>query len=319
MELYEKILIIVVLVVFIFLILNIILGYIGYINAFKKIECRNLYTIPSNSFYFPYQRELIKGLEWYNTVEKEEIYIINNRGLKLFGKLTKQNKLEKPNIIIFFHGWHSSGENDISCFGIPKLYKEGYDFLIVDQVAHGKSEGNITTVGILEQEDVLLWVDKINDIYNNNCNIILSGMSMGANMVMLSSNKHMNNVKAIIENCGFTNTFDELKYISNKKYKIPDFTFWFVYMMAKIKSGLDLKKYDARDSLKESLYPVLFIHGKKDQTVPYKMAIELYNSCSKEKELLLVEDAIHLVSSIVEPTKFNEVIISFLNKYLKDS
>ena len=35
---------------------------------------------------------------------------------------------------------------------------------------------------------------------------------------------------------------------------------------------------------------------------------------SKEKELLLVEDAIHLVSSVVEPAKFNEVIISFLNK-----
>lgn len=319
MEWYYILLIVLVSLIVLFLLANILLGYVGYKNAFKKIDVRDAYTIPKKSFYYPFKEEFIRGIEWYNTIKKEDIYITNNRNLKLRGRLTKQSIKEKPTVIIFFHGWNSIGDNDINCFGVPLLYKEGYDLLIIDQVAHGKSEGNMSTVGILEQEDVLLWVDKVNEIYNDNCNIVLSGMSMGANMVMLSANKPMKNVKAIIENCGFTNAYDELKYISTSKYKIPGFTFSFVSMMIKLNTGLCLKKFDARHNLKESLYPVLFIHGKIDQTVPYQMAIDLYNSCGKDKEILLVEDAIHLVAGIVDVESFNNITLSFLNKHLKDS
>ncbi len=319
MEWYHILLIILLLLIVLFLLFTIIIGYIAYKNIFIKIKIKNIYTLSTSNKYYPYQREFIQGLEWYNTIEKEKIYITNSRGLKLVGKLTQQNRKEKPNVVIFFHGWNNSGENEIGCAGIPLLYKEGYDILIVDQVAHGESEGNISTMGIFEQTDVLLWVDKINEIYNNNCNIILSGMSMGANMVMLVSNKKMNNVKAIIENCGFTSVYDVLKYASKSKYNINDFTFAFVNIFFMIKTKLSLKKFDARKTLNNSLYPVLFIHGKNDNTVPYQMAIDLYNSCANKKEILIVEEAIHLTSRFNKQDKFDEVMLSFLNKYLKDS
>ena len=319
MEWYHILLIIFSSLTIIFVLFNIIVGYVGYKNIFKRVNNKNLYTMSSKSQYYPYQQKFIQGIEWYNTIEKEKIYITNDKGLKLVGKLTKQNITKKPNIVIFFHGWHDSGENEISCAGIPLLYKEGYDILIVDQATHGESEGENTTIGILEQTDVLLWVDKINEIYSHNCNIILSGMSMGANMVMLASNKNMDNVKGIIENCGFTNVYDVLKYAAKSKYNINGFTFSFVSMFFKIKTGLCLKEFDARKSLNNSLYPVLFIHGKSDPTVPYQMAIDLYNSCNNHKEIFLVEEAIHLTSRFIEQDKFDEVMLLFLNKYLKDS
>lgn len=319
MEWYHILLIVLLSLVALLLLFNIIIGYIGYKNTFKKVKPKNIYTMSSKSKYYPYQQKFIQGIEWYNTIEKEKIYVTNDRGLKLVGKLTKQNRKEKPNIVVFFHGWHDSGENEISCAGIPLLYKEGYDILIVDQVSHGESEGNIITIGVLEQTDVLLWVKKINEIYNNNCNIILSGMSMGANMVMLASNKEMNNVRAIIENCGFTNAYDVLKYASKSKYNISGFTFAFINIFFIIKTKLSLKKFDARKTLNNSLYPVLFIHGKSDPTVPYQMAIDLYNSCTNKKEILIVEEAIHLTSRLTRQDKFDEVMLSFLNKYLKDS
>ena len=319
MEWYHILLIILLLLIVLFLLFTIIIGYIAYKNIFIKIKIKNIYTLSTSNKYYPYQREFIQGLEWYNTIEKEKIYITNSRGLKLVGKLTQQNRKEKPNVVIFFHGWNNSGENEIGCAGIPLLYKDGYDILIVDQVAHGESEGNMSTMGILEQNDILLWVDKVNEIYQNNCNIILSGMSMGANMVMLVSNKKMNNVKAIIENCGFTSAYDVLKYVSKTKYNINALLFFFINFFFTIKTGLNFKKFDARKTLKNSLYPVLFIHGKKDNTVPYQMAIDLYNSCANKKEILIVEEAIHLTSRFNKQDKFDEVMLSFLNKYLKDS
>jgi hypothetical protein len=49
------------------------------------------------------------------------------------------------------------------------------------------------------------------------------------------------------------------------------------------------------------------------------MVIDLYNSCANKKEILIVEEAIHLTSRFNEQDKFDEVMLSFLNKYLKDS
>jgi fermentation-respiration switch protein FrsA (DUF1100 family) len=129
----------------------------------------------------------------------------------------------------------------------------------------------------------------------------------------------MNNVKAIIENCGFTSVYDVLKYVSKTKYNINALLFFFINFFFKIKTGLNFKKFDARKTLNNSLYPVLFIHGKSDSTVPYQMAIDLYNSCNNHKEIFLVEEAIHLTSRFIEQDKFDEVMLLFLNKYLKDS
>ena len=319
MEWYDIVLIVLLTFIVVSIISNVFIGYGASKRIFNKVEIKNIYKLSNKSLYYKYQPKLIQGIEWYNTIQKKEIYIINNRNIKLFGKLTKQNTKEKPNGIIFFHGWNDSGENEISCFGIPLLYKEGYDILIVDEEAHGKSEGDKSTIGLLEHKDVLLWVDKVNEIYNNNCNIILSGLSMGANMVMLSADKPMKNVKAIIENCGFTNLYEELKFLFISKTKISILIIGFVNFFIKLKYKVSLKHFDARKTLENSLYPVLFIHGKKDQIVPYKMVYELYNKCKTEKEILVVDEAVHLVSSIVNEKEFNKLMLNFLNKHLRDS
>ena len=47
-----------------------------------------------------------------------------------------------------------------------------------------------------------------------------------------------------------------------------------------------------------SQYPILFIHGRKDEVVPFSMSKENYYACSSNKELVIVENAHHALSSV---------------------
>ena len=119
-----------------------------------------------------------------------------------------------------------------------KFYNMGFNILAVDLRTHGESEGKIYSLGYLERLDVLAWIKFINDNYNDS-KIILYGISMGANAIMMSSAEDLpNNVKAIIEDAGFSNAYEQLKARVDLAYK---FSFIPIVeltsLMAKIRLG----------------------------------------------------------------------------------
>lgn len=59
---------------------------------------------------------------------------------------------------------------------------------MVDERAHGKSEGKVITFGIRERCDCKLWAEYAVKRYGENKDIFLAGVSMGAASVMMASN-----------------------------------------------------------------------------------------------------------------------------------
>ena len=110
---------------------------------------------------------------------------------------------------------------------------------------------------------------------------------MGAATVMIASSLDNlpQNVKVIIEDCGYTTALEQFKYQLKKLFNMPSFPILNIAnLMVKIKSGYFLNDASPIEAVKEAKVPIMFIHGDDDKFVPFYMLDELYEACSSEKQ-----------------------------------
>ncbi len=295
------------------LLLTVIIGLIGY----KLIYQRNkkpydLLTNDAGPFSFP--PETKKKCAEFRNMLHEEIYITNKRGIKLYGELRKtEHKFnDVPTVILFAHGHKSAGNNDIAIFYNFPL--KNYDLLTIDHEGGGKSGGKHSGFGIYEQEDIRLWVEELNRIYNHKVNIFLHGVSMGCNSVLLTADKTMENVKGIIADCGFISTYRIVRHM----VKLNTLAFM-VCLFNSLVIKRNIFKYSTLKVLKHSLYPILFIHGKADNYVPTYMSIMNNKVCTSKHKLVLVDNANHAMSYITNPVLYETEYNSFIKNTLQGS
>ena len=141
---------------------------------------------------------------------------------------------------------------------------------------------------------------------------------MGAATVSMTSGENLpSNVKAIIADCGYTSVWEQFSYQLNLLFSLPDFPVMNASsVVTKVKAGYTLKEASALKQVAKSKTPILFIHGDKDDFVPYSMMDELYNATSSEKEKLTVEGAGHAKASEVNPELYWSTIEKFINRYV---
>lgn len=249
-----------------------------------------------------------KEKQWLKEQELEKVVIDSFDGLKLAGKLFLA---EKPTnrIVLTVHGYTSSSENDFA--GLCRFYHEmGYHILMVDDRAHGESEGEYIGFGCLDYKDCIEWIEYLNQRFGEMCHILLHGISMGATTVLLTSNQMLpKSVKGIVSDCAFTSAWDVFKHILKRDYHLPAFPI--MHLTNKIcekKAGYSFREYSTLDAVKDAKVPILFIHGKKDDFVPVKMGKENYNNCTTQKELLLVEGAGHAASYYTDTRGYKQAV-----------
>lgn len=247
--------------------------------------------------------------KWYSE-NGEDVYIMSD-SLRLHGKLFK-NPGTKYALVC--HGYTSKAKH-MAGF-VNKFHSLGYNVLAVDARAHGDSEGTKIGMGWVERFDVIEWIKYIISL-EPDAQIILHGVSMGASTVLMASGEELpKNVKAIIADCGYTSEWDEFRQEADVLH-IP----WFPVLNAssaisKVRDGYDFKQASAVEQVKKSSIPTLFIHGSKDELVPYGMLNELYSAANCEKEILTIQGAGHALSSSVAPELYWNTVETFLKKHL---
>ena len=250
---------------------------------------------------------------WATASQVKTLTITSDDGLKLKARWFQKNGSHKW--VIAVHGYHSD-------MGAMEPYaqwynEQGFQVLTPDLRAHGTSEGDYIGMGWLDRKDILLWIDTILK-EDAQAQIVLHGVSMGAATVMMTSGETLpDNVKAIVEDCGYTSVWDIFSSEMKVRFGLPDFPLMNVSsMMSSFKAGYDWKEASALEQVKKSRTPMLFIHGDQDDFVPTDMVYPLYEAAAGEKQLLVVKGAGHAKARETDSDLYWRTVRSFLSSYV---
>lgn len=257
------------------------------------------------------ERQINEGKQHWQTKMTEEI-TLTSKGDQLVAKVFENNP-ESTQWVIGVHGYRSNGERDMA-YMTKKLNECGYNVLIPDLRAHGKSGGNVIGMGWLDRLDVELWVEWLIETHPD-CAIVLFGGSMGAATVMMASGDSLPpQVKGIVSDCGYTSVRAQFEEMLTGAIKLPSFPIMtFANLFAKAKVGYSLNEASSVKQLEKNTLPVLFIHGTEDKFVPYAMMEVNKAATQGYVETLTIPKAPHLSSWIYDETLYLETLTRFLN------
>ncbi|MEW9078800.1 alpha/beta hydrolase [Terrisporobacter glycolicus] len=259
--------------------------------------------------------EIKEDVNWLiNDSNYNDKYINSFDNLKLHSYEIK-NKIKTNKWAIVVHGYTSEGETVSS--KAKHFYDMGYNVLVPDLRAHGKSEGDYIGMGWDDRLDIINWINIIVKD-NPNSEIILHGTSMGAATVLSTSGESLpSNIKAIIADCGYTSVWDEFTYQLKALFDLPSFPVMNLSNIVTIvKTGYSLKEASPIKQVAKSKTPILYIHGDKDDFVPYYMMDQLYNATSSQKSKLTIKNAAHGKAALVNPNLYWNTVSDFLDKYI---
>lgn len=239
----------------------------------------------------------------------ERVSIRSRDGLLLTGRyyhIADGNRLE-----ILFHGWRSNALRD-ACGGAKIARDVGFNQLIVDQRAHGDSEGKTITFGIKEKYDCLDWVNYAVERFGDDVQILLGGVSMGAATVLMASALPLpKNVKAITADCGYSSPEAIIRKVC-RDMGIPDrLGYPFVCMSARVFGGFSLADGGAVEAVKHACVPIMIMHGEEDDFVPFSMSREIYEACAAPKTYLSVPRAGHGTSYFYDTEGYARAVGEF--------
>ncbi|HIR00112.1 MAG TPA: alpha/beta hydrolase [Candidatus Scybalocola faecavium] len=280
--------------------------------------------------------------DWLDHLPFEELHIKSYDGLRLYGRLylpqgstrsdahsktmdvqasqpcsnTDASSSNKTTIILCIHGYHSDGIGDFAPFA-PFYLKNKYIFCLVDDRAHGQSEGKYIGFGYHDRYDCLAWANELVRRFGNRCEIFLHGISMGAATVLSCCNAKQlpSQVKGIISDCAFSSGWEQVAHVMKSRLHLPAFPLLSVYnKVCQAMGGYNLKDISPVDCVKDSKVPILFIHGDEDHFVPTSMVYRLYHACKGHKQLLIVRGAAHAMSYLVDPKAYQQAFKDFIKR-----
>lgn len=262
---------------------------------------------------YKYRDQMQLGVDWYENQPKTELHITSRDKLPLAAELIEA---EKPiGLVVAAHGFRSWPAREFALIA-KHLYEQGYTVLYPYMRAHRKSGGKYITFGLKERYDIAAWAKLLSNMYPD-LPLFLYGQSMGGATVIMASGLVLpESTRGIIADSAFHIPADVISSALVHSYKVPTFPLLpAMNVWARIIAGYTLYSHACQEALDKTDLPFLFIHGTKDELVPYEMGLQNYARCHTEKEMLTVEGAAHCASFYADPTRYISYLDGFLKKY----
>ncbi len=214
--------------------------------------------------------------------------------------------------VILFHGYtgHKS-----------KLLEEAYAFLeiglntvLIDFPGSGGSEGNATTIGYHEAEDVLATFEAIEKQYPNQP-IYLYGVSMGSAAILRAEAIHQIKPAGIILECPFASLLETTQN-RFRIMKVPTFPFsQLLVFWGGTQLGYWGFSHNPADYATSVKTPTLLMYGLEDDRVSLEATQSIYDNLSGEKKLRTFEGIGHKLYY----EKYPEEWVSEIKEFMKAS
>ena len=240
----------------------------------------------------------------------EPISIESFDGTRLFGRY--YHLRDDAPLEILFHGYRSHPFRDCSG-GHALARKMGFNTLVVDQRAHGKSDGVTITFGNKERRDCLRWVKYCTERFGSNTPIILSGLSMGAATVLMASDLELpENVACILADSPYSTPSAIIEKVCADLHYPVAICRPFIHLSAMLLGRFRLNGCTAKDSVSRAKVPILLIHGEDDRFVPCSMSREIADCCVSRVEVHTFPDAGHGLCYMTDPLRYEKIVHDFL-------
>ena len=246
----------------------------------------------------------------------KDAYITSWDGLELHG-LEIRAKEESHKYVIICHGYKS---NALNMGGDAIRFREaGYHILAPDARGLGESEGNYIGMGWPERRDVVDWARRIIQ-EDGQARILLYGLSMGAATVMMAAGEEdlPTQVKAVVEDCGYTSVWDQFSKELKGLFGLPPFPLLYTASwICQLQNGWNFQEASALSQVARCTKPMLFIHGDNDDFVPTWMVHKVYAAKPSPKEIWITEGVDHAHSYKLYPDEYTEKVKAFTDKYVR--
>lgn len=216
--------------------------------------------------------------------------------------------------IIMLHGYAGSLDPDLRY--VPHLHSAGFNILMFDFRAHGRSGGLLTSMGALERRDVKAAVKFVK--MRGSDWIGLLGFSMGGRTALISA-PQIPEIRALISDGGplrlSTAVVQEL-HRRKISYPVACILSRMMLIGGSLLSVQNLFKIDPYNAAKDLVnIPVLLINGERDlYTSKYEIE-KVMRDAGPNTELWSVPEAKHRNIEDSRPDEYLQRILAFFTKH----
>lgn len=192
--------------------------------------------------------------------------------------------------VVLCHGYQGSKE---FMYGYLDLFAN-CNILLFDFRAHGKSEGTMTSIGVLESRDVIGAVRYLKETTQQlhpekKIPFIILGVSMGGAAALKAAEIEPNLCDALIVDSVFCTLRTVMAQVFSLKTGLPHFPFFAVITrLFNYFLGCDLDTMSLIQSVQKITAPILFIHSCNDSFIEPKHCLTLYSHTSSERTKLWI-------------------------------
>lgn len=254
---------------------------------------------------------------------EEKVFYESTDGVKLCGLLSKVNDSGK--LVILCHGLKGDKTERNSFIRlVESLQEENINSFRFDFRGHGESSGNDYEMTVTKEVcDLEKTIEMLNA--KGFDKFVVLGASFGASITSLIDFHKYNSVEGVVCWYGaldFKATIEEDGFFSSEHRKIAEKDGYYPIVSKRtgnvFKLGLDLfKEIDEiipYESLVKVELPILFVHGMKDDMVPYQLSEKIALMC-KNSKVELINEGNHTFNN--DP-KVLEEAVDVTVKFVKD-
>ncbi len=236
-------------------------------------------------------------------VAYQDVTLTTSDGLKLSAWYTPS---KNGVIILSAHGYHNTRLLDMHVF----FAQHGYGVVSWDFRAHGKSGGDLSTIGYYEVRDVEAALDFA--LKQAGVKSVAGwGESMGgATMIMAAAKRK--EIKAVVADSAFPTLEGELETMIHLPILRPPIRFF-----AEYESGVSADLVRPVDQIKNiSPRPILIIHGLADDAIPPNSGQQLYDAAGEPKLLWREPNVGHVSMRWTYPDQYEKKVFAFFDSVL---
>ncbi|MEM7334466.1 MAG: alpha/beta fold hydrolase [Chloroflexota bacterium] len=265
-----------------------------------------------NSFIHPGRLPSTSTPARFNISMWEDVTLITDDGLSLEGWYIPATPQQDGSAVILIHGL--AGNKDHMLSDAEYLSEAGYGVLLFDLRNHGNSDGELTTFGFNEMQDMQTAISFLQAQPEVNHELIsLYGYSLGGSVV-LEAAANMPEIHSVILLSTFSSLEENAQEIVGGLIDQPNTqTHWIALRLGEWKAGIPITEVNSTENIQSiAPRPVLLMHGEKDRLIPVANSYRLFEAASEPKELLIIPNADHNDVKPIGAEMIETAVLDFL-------